>query len=229
MADRTVMNLWRLMRHISKITAMIFLVLPLLLSACGSSTPTQDPAAIKTQAAQTVEAYLTMTAVAAPASPTITPTAFTSMVITETPRPTNTPLITDTPSVTNTPFINPTLPRTPQYSCDQYTFIDDITIPDGAKVQPGTTFVKTWRIKNTGTCTWTTSYQLIFGYGGAGTDWNKTPPTNFPNEVAPGGLMDISVTLTAPTAAGTYGAYFRPRNDRSTTFGEFMWVFITVP
>jgi hypothetical protein len=125
--------------------------------------------------------------------------------------------------------MNPTLPFTPQYSCDQYKFIDDITIPDGATVQPGATFVKTWRIQNTGSCIWTTSYQLVFGYGGEGTDWSKVAPVNFPNDVAQGGLMDISITLTAPTTSGSYGAYFRPRNDKGTTFGEFIWVYIKGP
>ncbi len=221
------------MKKISKIFVMVLLIFPLLLSACSSATPTQDPAIIKTQSAQTVEAVLAMTAMATtPTStptPTTTPASSIDPAITNTPQPTNTPLITDTPAVTITPFINPTLPRTPQYSCDQYKFIDDITIPDGATVQAGATFVKTWRIQNTGSCTWTAEYQLVFGYGGEGTDWAKVAPVNFPNEVAPGGLMDISVSLTAPTASGTYGAYFRPRNDKMTTFGEFIWLFITVP
>ncbi len=221
------------MKKISKISVMVLLIFPWLLSACSSATPTQDPSIIKTQSAQTVEAVLALTAMAvtptSTATPTNTPAATTDLTITDTPRPTNTPLITDTPAVTNTSFFNPTLPFTPQYSCDQYKFIDDITIPDGATVQPGATFVKTWRIQNTGSCVWTTGYQLVFGYGGEGTNWNKTQPVNFPNDVAQGGLMDISVTLTAPTTAGTYNAFFRPRNDKGTTFGEFIWLYITVP
>lgn len=221
------------MKQISKIAATVLLVLPLLLNACKSSTPTQDPAVIKTQAAQTVDAVLALTAMAAIPTSTIAPTntlsATTELQITETPRPTNTPLITDTPAITNTPFTNPTLPITPQYSCDKFTFVDDVTIPDGATIQPGATFTKTWRIQNTGSCTWTTAYQLIFGYGGDGTDWAKVAPVNFPNDVAPRGLMDISVTLTAPTTSGSYGAYFRPRNDMGTTFGEFIWLYIKVP
>jgi hypothetical protein len=212
---------------------MGLLIFPLLFSACKPGTPTQDPAVIKTQAAQTVESVLSMTAMAVTPSSTATPTntlaATTELQITETPRPTNTPLITDTPAVTNTPFINPTPAFTLPYSCDQFTFIDDITIPDGATVQPGATFVKTWRIQNSGSCVWTTGYQLVFGYGGEGTNWSKIAPVNFPNDVAQGGLMDISVTLTAPTIAGTYNAFFRPRNDKGTTFGEFIWLYITVP
>ncbi len=35
----------------------------------------------------------------------------------------------------------------------------DVTIPDGAPVTPGQEFVKTWKIKNTGICTWDEGYQ----------------------------------------------------------------------
>lgn len=207
----------------------MILVFSLFLGACTSGTPTMDPATIKTQSAQTVAVILSATAESIPASVTFTPTIPGIAPITDTPRPTNTPLITDTPPITNTPFINPTLPRTPQAACDQYLFISDITIPDGTTIQPGASFTKTWRIKNYGSCKWNTSYQLVFGYGGEGTDWDKTPPVNFAKDVDPGGMLDVSITLTAPTASGTYGAYFRPRNDKHATFGEFIWVTIKVP
>ena len=39
-------------------------------------------------------------------------------------------------------------------SCDWAQFITDVTVPDGAKYEPGATFKKTWRLKNIGTCTW---------------------------------------------------------------------------
>ena len=57
-------------------------------------------------------------------------------------------------------------------ACDQAAFIRDVTVPDGSPFAPGETFTKTWRLQNTGTCTWTTSnYTLVyvadndFGYG----------------------------------------------------------------
>jgi len=40
-------------------------------------------------------------------------------------------------------------------------FYDDVTIPDGYKIPEGTTFVKTWRFRNVGTCTWTPEYGMI--------------------------------------------------------------------
>ncbi|PIU90073.1 MAG: hypothetical protein COS63_04110, partial [Anaerolineae bacterium CG06_land_8_20_14_3_00_57_67] len=49
--------------------------------------------------------------------------------------------------------------------CDWAQFVADITVPDGASFAPGAAFTKTWRLKNIGTCTWTTSYALVFVSG----------------------------------------------------------------
>ena len=51
------------------------------------------------------------------------------------------------------------------WTCDWAQFIADVTVPDGTTYTPGATFQKTWRLKNIGTCTWTTSYALIFDSG----------------------------------------------------------------
>ncbi|MBM3152675.1 MAG: hypothetical protein FJZ96_10845 [Chloroflexi bacterium] len=213
------------MKHLIKSIAMFLLLLPLLATGCGTATPTEDPAAIYTQSAMTVQARLTETALAAPATftPTITP------AITDTPRPTNTPLITDTPAATNTPFLYPTLPANTLDPCDDSRWVADIGVQDGDKIPAGSTFLKTWRVKNTGDCTWTTAYQLIYGWGGEGTNWNAVQPVNFTAEVVPGGQLDVSVVLTAPSAAGYYGAFFRLRNANGYPFGEFLSLYIQVP
>jgi len=39
------------------------------------------------------------------------------------------------------------------------------TYPDGSLVARSSTFVKIWRLKNTGTCSWTPSYSLVFSGG----------------------------------------------------------------
>ena len=46
--------------------------------------------------------------------------------------------------------------------CDAAAFVRDVTIPDGTIVEPGRDFTKTWRLKNVGTCSWTTAYALVF-------------------------------------------------------------------
>jgi hypothetical protein len=69
-------------------------------------------------------------------------------------------------------------------ACDQAQFVADVTIPDGTSLAPGATFLKTWRLKNIGTCTWTTSYSAVFSSG----DQMGAPAViNLPASVAPGG------------------------------------------
>ncbi len=42
----------------------------------------------------------------------------------------------------------------PLYPGDNVAFVKDVTVPDGTPVKMGTTFSKTWRIRNTGTVSW---------------------------------------------------------------------------
>ena len=50
-------------------------------------------------------------------------------------------------------------------ACNAAQFVADVTIPDGTYITAGANFVKTWRLKNVGTCTWNTSYALVFDSG----------------------------------------------------------------
>ena len=96
------------------------------------------------------------------------------------------------------------------------SFVADITIPDGSYVAPGTTFTKTWRIRNNGTTTWTTKYQLVFV---SGTQMTNQSAVNLPYNVMPGQTVDISIQMTAPTATGTYKSSWMLRNESGSQFG----------
>ena len=50
---------------------------------------------------------------------------------------------------------------------DRATLVRDVTLPDGTVVPPGAGFVKTWRLRYTGTCVWDSSYALVFVSGEA--------------------------------------------------------------
>ena len=100
--------------------------------------------------------------------------------------------------------------------CDWAQFVIDVTIPDGTNFQPGTSFQKTWRLKNIGTCTWTSSYALVFD---SGEQMGAPSSINFPHSVAPGQTVDLSVTLTAPSSSGHYFSYWKLRNASSSVFG----------
>ena len=81
---------------------------------------------------------------------------------------------------------------------------------------PGSTFTKTWRLRNAGTCTWTTSYRLVFVSGNLMGGRNLTA---LPSEVAPGETVDISMTFTAPIFEGEYRSNWQIRNANGEIFG----------
>ena len=91
-----------------------------------------------------------------------------------------------------------------------------MTYPDGTKVIGGTSFVKTWRLKNDGSCTWTTSYDLAFVDG----DRMSAPSfVDFPKQVKPGESIDISVSMIAPGTPGKYTAHFMLVDQNGNRFG----------
>ncbi|MCJ7824380.1 MAG: NBR1-Ig-like domain-containing protein, partial [Anaerolineales bacterium] len=118
--------------------------------------------------------------------------------------PTPPPTFTPVPSATAIP-------------CDRADFITDVTVPDGSDYSPGDVFTKTWRLKNTGSCTWTSGYDLVFDHGdqmGAPAAVQLTSSTVGTNQT-----VDVSVQLTAPGSEGNYKGYFKLRNSQGAIFG----------
>lgn len=115
--------------------------------------------------------------------------------------------------------------------CDWAQFVADVTIPDGTKLSAGQNFTKTWRIRNIGTCTWTTSYTLVFS---SGSQMGGASPSSLPNTVAPGQTVDVTLSLTAPGTPGNYRGYWLFKNSSGTSFGigsagdKSWWVDINV-
>ncbi|NCP87904.1 hypothetical protein GW781_07970 [bacterium] len=120
-----------------------------------------------------------------------------------------------TPTVTSTPG-TVTVTPTPNTSCDRASFVADVTVPDGTNYPPSTAFLKTWRIKNVGTCTWNASYSLVFQ---SGDKMNGPDVTAFPGSVAPGQMVDLSANLTSPASNGTYRGYWILKNATGQIFG----------
>lgn len=155
-----------------------------------------------------------------PAQPTPDTFATLQVVVSQTvsamtqTAPTQTPIpVTATPvPPTSTP-----LPTATAVSyCDWVTFVKDVTVLDGTKFAPGETFMKTWRLKNRGTCTWTADYMLVFT---SGDSMGSTTAIRLPGNVAPGQSVDVSVTLTAPNKRGDYLGYWMLRNPSGVLFG----------
>ncbi|MEW5941776.1 MAG: NBR1-Ig-like domain-containing protein, partial [Chloroflexota bacterium] len=109
----------------------------------------------------------------------------------------------------------PTTPS-PTSGCDKAQFIADVTVPDGTTMNPGATFKKTWRLKNVGTCTWTTGYQLVFVSG----EQMGAPSSNaLTTEVKPGQTVDLTLNMTAPSAGGTFRGNWKLKNTSGVQFG----------
>jgi hypothetical protein len=117
-------------------------------------------------------------------------------------------------------------------SCsDMATFVQDVTVLDDTRFSPGEAFTKTWRLLNSGTCTWTPNYALIFLDGDQMTGQSSQ---RFPSEVAPGEKIDLSIDLTAPASSGTYRGNWMLQNEDGNFYGLGMdgdkpfWVQIIV-
>lgn len=152
------------------------------------------------------------------------------------PTPTVTPTWTPAGVPTATPLIQPTLPATETPTAAACTnraaFVADVTIPDGTTVGAGAAFAKTWRLRNSGTCTWDSGYALVFTGGHI---MGGPPMQPLPGAVAPGAEVDLTVNLIAPLSGGTYRGEWKLRTPQGEVFGvgergdQPFWVEITVP
>jgi uncharacterized protein YkwD len=133
------------------------------------------------------------------------------------------------PSATATPTATPEgiLPR-PENCTDEAVLLEDVTIPDGTIVDGGKSFVKTWRLKNVGTCPWDANYRLVFMAG----ERMSAPDSVALTVTLPGESADVSVALIAPAANGSYMGIFILRNPLGQTVmigtSDNVWVKIVV-
>jgi len=191
--------------HISNFKKPIFLalVLGVVLACSPFASAAPQPAAtldaLYTSAAETLSAMSTQGAIA----------------LTSQPSPTGTLTIpTTSPIALQTYTAVP--PLEPSAKCDAAAFITDVTYPDGTNVGMGVPFTKIWRIKNIGTCNWTTAYALVFVNGEKLGAQNSI---SLPGNVAPGQTVDLPVQMTAPNQSGRFKGYWKLRNASGALFG----------
>lgn len=183
------------------------------LSACSAAV---DESAVATAVAMTVQAQNTLEAQSVTAVP-----SFTALP----------PLLASaTPGATKAP---PTAPgpgsSTGNDTCASASLVGE-TVPDGTIMTAGQQFTKTWRVKNTGTCPWDSTWKFVFTQGDL---MGGAYVYNFPQPAAPGQTVDIPLVLTAPTADGTYKGYWKIQSPWGGIFGvgdydSAMWVEVVV-
>ena len=179
---------------------------------CQRSLPVNTPTPNQTQVQQTIAAIV---------NSQITATA-TAVTETASPSPTSLPtqaLSTPQPTLKITPTMGPvTQTSTPVILCDQAGAGNpiDVTIPDDTVITAGQSFVKTWKLVNTGTCTWTSSYSATFFYGD-----RMGAPESVPlkGNVLPSQNVEISVEMVAPQSPGTYQGNWKMTNPEGELFG----------
>jgi len=183
----------------SLILSVVFLTIAQLACNLSASTATPDTFAtlngLYTASALTIEAGSIQTGF------TATPGL---------PMPTTTAAFV---TATNLPA---TASPVPVSRCDAMQFLGDVTYPDGSSITRNNTFVKTWRVKNIGTCSWTPSYALVFT---SGDSMNGPSAVALARNVNPGETIETSVTLTAPNKDGDYRGYWKLRNASGVLFG----------
>lgn len=176
------------------------LVCMILLSACAAHDPIDlNP----NQAGATASAVLQ-------ATPTNSPLPTN----TETPSPT--PTFTQKPPATEPAAVVATASPTLQTCTNRAQFVRHLSVSDNTKLQPGLFFAKVWRIKNVGTCTWTTGYSFVFQ---SGADFSSASETMLTREVKPGETVDIQVALVTPMQPETYTGNWMLKDPSGNLFG----------
>ncbi|HSO27227.1 MAG TPA: NBR1-Ig-like domain-containing protein [Anaerolineales bacterium] len=107
-------------------------------------------------------------------------------------------------------------------------FVADVTVPDGTQIPVGQSFIKTWRLRNSGDCAWGNDYlfdQLDFFDNLLQAD----PQTITVPPVEPGEEVELSVnmTLSAQAQVGAqYSGLFQLKDPNGETFGVPAYVLI---
>lgn len=115
----------------------------------------------------------------------------------------------------------PTSTSVPGACTDAMQFVADVTVPDGTVFGPNEPFVKTWRVRNAGSCNWS-GYRVAFSDGEPmGTMEQPIPDTSAGQEV------EISVEMTAPGGAGNYTGRWQVESPTGANLGTLTCV-ITV-
>ncbi|MHB0987293.1 MAG: NBR1-Ig-like domain-containing protein [Bellilinea sp.] len=195
-------------RKLVGVTLLAVLLLTTL-AACSKAdaTPTNSPEMVYTQAAQTVAAGLTQTAVLMPTA-TSTPTLQPS----NTPAPTQ--AATATLSVSVTPLVQKS--ATSATGPDKAEWVAQ-NPGDDTILTAGQDFTLVWTVRNTGTTTWTTDYQLRYYLVeqslrmGAG-------DLKLSKEVKPNESIDLSLAMKAPANSGEYTTIWVLTNKEGVNF-----------
>jgi hypothetical protein len=200
-----------------------------LLSACLSRpAPTLVPGMEQTLAVRTIVA-LQGVSYFATSTPSPTPT---TLVFQVEPASIYIPPATFTPVPSLTPFSsNPGLVNDSGPCRNRAEFMSDVTYQDLSQLKPNEKFTKVWQLRNSGECSWTPDYSVVFTYGDR---MQGETPKPLGVSVAPGETVNISVDLVAPKESNYYQGNWMLQDNYGSTFScgggtrDYFWVAIVV-
>jgi len=205
-----------------------------ILAVLAASCAALAPGASATHSAQTLGVLITQMAAQKEAAPSPSPTSYAppADAPTASTGPTVTPtviatvlFITPSPRFRratysgSTPTTNGTslLTRTLASRCNAAFFVGDVApIFENSEVKAGATFVKTWVVRNVGTCTWYPSYML---YWHSGAHMEGPDYIDILEIIPPNKNLFVSLTLVAPQEPGKYYSRWYFRDPEFTQFG----------
>jgi len=103
-------------------------------------------------------------------------------------------------------------------------FVADMTIPDGSRLEPGSSIVKTWRIKNTGEHAWPVGTELTYIRGQCKPETKAAILT----ACEPGKAVDVQVPILVPATPGVAKCLFRLQAPTGRRFGDRLWLDVIV-
>lgn len=104
-------------------------------------------------------------------------------------------------------------------------FVADVTVPDGSIIPAGTSFSKTWRVRNSGTCAWDAAYTMVLV---SGEQLNAPSPAFIPT-AAPGQEINLTQPMVSPFTPGNHSGIWRLRTSGGVVFGTNLTIVINVP
>ncbi len=162
-------------------------------------------------------------------SPQAAPTATEAPVPTTAPASPPTATIAPTTAAPGPTAAATTASPTKSGACtDAAAFVADVTIPDYSHLDQREAFTKTWRVKNTGTCTWTSDYKAVYSRGDTLGAPMSIPLANTP----PQATLDISSDMTTPAQDGRFEIFYQLTNGAGDAMpidaGDSLWALISV-
>jgi hypothetical protein len=105
------------------------------------------------------------------------------------------------------------------------SFVSDLSIPDGTVMRFGKSFIKSWKLRNSGTSPWPCDCTLVHQKD-EGSSMTSTKVVQLPGDVPPGYDVTINIAMTSPTKAGRHTSFWQMTDPSGNPFGNYVFVDI---